>query len=123
MKHSKLKKGRGFVVSLAQRQKAREEPCVATGMTAEGGYNVDPAHLVSRAQGGCDDPLCVVPLVRPIHRQFDDGEYDLLPRLVKRRVPELQHALGHYNGDVYALLRRLTGERWYPESEYRKAVA
>lgn len=116
MRHSKLKQGRGFAASFAQRQKARTEPCVVTGRFHNETW-VDPAHLVSRAQGGCDDPLCVVSLRRGLHRAFDEGNLDLLPALIGRRVPELQHALGHYDGDLLGLLHRLTGERYVPAKE------
>lgn len=76
---------------------------------------IDPAHLWPRGSGGCDDPLCVVGLERSIHRAFDDGEFELLPYLVERHVPELCHALEHADGNVVALLQRLTGKRWRPE--------
>jgi hypothetical protein len=99
------------LASRAQREKARTEPCVVTGEMSDEYTRVDPAHLVSRAQGGCDDPLCVVPLVRHVHSQFDMGRFDLLPYLVNRRVPELCHALEHLNGDLVGLYRRLTGTR------------
>lgn len=108
-----LKRGRGFAASPAQQKKARTEPCVVTGEETLYGAIVDPAHLWPRAQGGCDDPLCTVPLVRHLHTFFDEGEFDLLPYLVKRRLPELHHALDHANGDLCALLHRLTGERPY----------
>jgi hypothetical protein len=117
---SAMKRGRGFAASPAQQRKAQEEPCIVTAYHAAQSYVVDPAHLCAKAQGGCDDPLCVVPLWRPTHRQFDDGEFDLLPYLVKHRVPELQHALGHYDGDLIGLLNRLTGESFVPESLYRR---
>lgn len=116
MKRTALKPGRGFAASPAQREKVRSEPCIVTGFTVEDGAIIDPAHLCARAQGGCDDPLCIVPLVRHIHRPFDDGEFDLLPYLVKHRVPELQHALGHYEGNILGLLQRLTGERFVPQA-------
>lgn len=99
--------------SPAQRRKARDEPCVVTGTTRE--FNVvDPAHLWAAGRGGCKDPLCVVPLVREVHHRFDNGDFDLLPYLVRRRVPELQHALEHAEGDLLGLLHRLTGERFAP---------
>lgn len=103
-----------FAASPAQREKAHSEPCIVTGMSFDAGANVDPAHLTARAQGGCDDSLCIVPLLRPLHREFDDGKLDLLPYLVKHRVPELQHALGHYEGNLLGLLQRLTGHRFVP---------
>lgn len=98
-----------------QREKARTEPCVVTGYEAIDGYVVDPGHLCARGRGGCDDPLCTVPIYRPAHRAFDDGDLDLLPYLVGKRTAELQHALGHYEGDLLGLLHRLTGDRYVPE--------
>lgn len=53
---------------------------------------VDPAHVVSRAQGGCDSPECVIPLCRAHHRQFDEGDLDVLPVLWK---DEQAHAVAH----------------------------
>lgn len=107
--------------SKPQRDKARTEPCVVTQAEAIEGATVDPAHLCPRGRGGCDDPLCVVPLVRGLHRAFDDGELDLLPALVGRRTAELCHALEHYDGDVLSLLHRLTGERYVPMSRVEAA--
>lgn len=116
MERTPMRRGRGFSASPAQRKKAREEPCVVTGQEALYGAVIDPAHLCARARGGCDNELCVVPLVRHIHRAFDEGEFDLLPYLVKRRVPELCHALEHYDGALLALTHRLTGQRHTVES-------
>lgn len=106
----------------AQREKAREQPCIVTEAMAVHGATVDPAHLWPRGRGGCDDPLCVVPLRRDLHRQFDDGEFDLLPHLrphynPRAFLPELLHALDHADGDLLGLLHRLTGERHYPKEE------
>ena len=43
---------------------------------------VDPAHLIPRSLGGCGDALCVVPLCRSCHRDYDQGRLlDLLPHL------------------------------------------
>lgn len=70
------------------------------------------AHLWPRGMGGCDEADCVVPLVRPVHRALDDGRFDVLPYLIAHGcVPELQHALGHANGDLVALIERVTGCR------------
>lgn len=113
MRKSSLKRGRGFAASPAQREKAREEPCVVTGEETLYGATIDPMHLWPRSRGGCDDPLCTVPGRRDIHDLFDEGKFDLLPYLVKRRLPELHHALDHANGDLCALLHRLTGKRPY----------
>lgn len=74
-----------------------------------------PAHLWPRGRGGCDDPLCVIPLTPAEHRRFDDGDLDLLPYLLAHGlVGELQHALGHADGNLIALLQRVTGVRWVP---------
>lgn len=103
--------------SPAQRRKARGSACIVTGALAIEGATVDPAHLCSRAHGGCDNPLCVVPLRRDVHESFDRGELDLLPYLRPHHsptlyLPEIQHALGHYDGNLLGLLRRLTGDRY-----------
>ena len=95
----------------AQREKVRRSGCIVT-MADALERTVHPAHLAPRTQGGCQDPLCVVGLVPEVHRAFDDGQFDLQPYLVGRHVEELQHALGHYKGDVVGLLQRLTGRRW-----------
>lgn len=55
----------------------------------------DPAHIISRAQGGCDDALCTVPLCRKHHRLYDEGHLDLVPYLEPRYRAELAHALTH----------------------------
>lgn len=99
----------GFTpASPAQREKARIEPCVVSGDEVVYGAIIDPAHLCARAHGGCDSELCVVPLRRDLHRRFDDGDLDLLPHLIGRRVPELCHALEHYDGSLILLARRLS---------------
>ena len=78
----------------------------------------DPAHLTRRSDGGCDDPLCVVPLTREEHRAFDDGRLDLLPYLIAQRMgAHVAHAVEHANGDVLSVAQRLTGVRWTPERE------
>lgn len=118
VKRSTLKNGRGFAASPAQREKARTQPCIVTGARSDEGALIDPAHLCARAQGGCDAPECVLPLRRDVHNAFDQGRFDLLPYLIAQgRVTELQHALGHYRGDLISLLQRTTGTRWAPERE------
>ena len=88
-----------------------------------GEWPCDPAHLWPRGKGGCDDPLCTVPLTRPEHRAFDDGELDILPHLLAAGcVAELCHALEHARGDLVGLLNRLTGERWVPEEARRRTT-
>jgi len=92
--------------SPAQRAKVREVGSIITGERP-----CDPAHLVPRSLGGCDDPLCVVPLTREQHRKYDRGELDLEPYLIHHYVPELQHALAHTHGSLSRLLRIIEGER------------
>lgn len=113
---SPLRKGKGFAASTAQRVKIRQ--LVSIVSEQEG---CDPAHLWPRAQGGCDDPGCVVPLTREEHRAFDNGELDLLPYLIKAGcMAEMQHAMEHAGGPRQ-LLERLTGKHWKP-SEFRGVV-
>lgn len=99
------------VASPEQRAKRLGQASVVSGAT-EG---LAAAHLCSRARGGCDDPLCTVSLTHAEHACYDvagaGGQLDLLPYLVPRFVAELQHMLGHYDGDLIAVLERLTGCR------------
>jgi hypothetical protein len=88
--------------SPAQRAKVKGQRCVHCTRPA-----CDPMHLCPRGQGGCDDPLCVVPGCRRCHRLFDEGKLDLLGDLVRRFKPELAHALLHMT--PIALVERLTG--------------
>ena len=90
--------------SPAQRAKVKDALCVVCQRGP-----CDPAHVAPRAQGGCNDPLCVVPLCRPHHRAYDTGTLDLLPYLEPRRRDELAHALGHLG--LVGLYRRVTNER------------
>jgi hypothetical protein len=91
----------------AQRAKVAGRDCIVCG-----GRPVDPAHLVPRSLGGCDEPDCVVPLDRGCHRAYDRGELDLLPYLEPRCRAELAHGVAHVG--LIALLRRVTGTRWAP---------
>jgi 5-methylcytosine-specific restriction endonuclease McrA len=90
-----------------QRAKVAGRACLVCGMRP-----VDPAHLVPRSLGGCDQPDCVVPLCRPCHRAYDQGQLDLVPWLEPRFRTELAHALLHVG--LFRLLRRVTGTRWAP---------
>lgn len=95
-------------------KRKRVGACIVTGDT-EG---IDAAHLVDRSLGGCDSPECVVPLRRDVHEAYDRHEFDLLPFLIAQGcVAELQHALGHMDGNVLGLLERLTGDRYVPERQ------
>jgi hypothetical protein len=93
--------------SQAQRAKVAGRSCLVCGKRP-----VDPAHLVPRSVGGCDDPDCCVPLCRAHHRLYDRGEIDLLAQLEPRYRAELAHALAHLS--LLSLLRRVTGTRWRP---------
>lgn len=88
---------------------------IVSGATTE----LQPAHLAARGRGGCDSPLCTVPLTAAEHRLFDDGNLDILPCLMRDGLyaGELAHALEHYDGNIPALLQRLTGVRWAPVRE------
>ena len=59
--------------SKEQRLKVATATCAFCGRPGP----CDPAHLTSRAQGGCDDPLCVIPLCRLCHTWFDTGQIDM----------------------------------------------
>lgn len=99
--------------SPAQREKVRDAVSIISGQGP-----CDPAHIVSRAKGGCNDPLCVVALTRDEHRAYDQGDLDLLPHLIRaRKIPELQHALAHADGSLLRLLERVTNRRWAPLGE------
>jgi len=93
------------VAAPVQRIKVAGKPCLVCGAVTR----IDPAHLVPRSLGGCEDPDCVVPLCRAHHRVYDRGELDLLPWLEPRFRLELAHAVGHLG--LVGALRRLTGRR------------
>jgi hypothetical protein len=102
-----LRRYRIAPASDAQRAKVADQACLVCG-----GRPVDPAHLVPRSLGGCDQAGCVVPLCRIHHRSYDGGELDLLPHLEPRFRTELAHAVVHIG--LLRLLRRLTGTPWWP---------
>lgn len=92
--------------SPAQRAKVAGSSCLVCGARV-----VDPAHLVPRSLGGCDDAACVA-LCRRHHRAYDRGELDLLPYLEPDSRIEICHAVGHLG--ILGALRRLTGQRNHP---------
>lgn len=104
--------------SVEQREVVRVTACIVTGREKSAGWVVDPAHLWPRGMGGCDDPLCVVPLWRPVHEAYDRGTFDLLPWIVAHGGLHLHvaHALEHARGDVLALTQQLTCCRFEPVS-------
>jgi hypothetical protein len=119
---STLKRGKGFSASKAQQEKVRGRVCVGCGDPFDweaGGaeQSVDPAHLWPRSMGGCDDPLCVIPLCRRCHDRLDDpsDEFDLLPKLVDRGyAAEMAHPVEAHGISYTPLLERVTGQRWQP---------
>lgn len=87
------------------------------GSIVSGEQPCDGAHLTPRALGGCNHPLCVVPLTRIEHRAFDDGKLDILPYLYAHGLyDEIAHAIQEHHLDLVSLLQRLTGVRWAPET-------
>jgi hypothetical protein len=94
---------KGFAAAPAQREKVKAEPgCRFCRRTP-----VDPAHVVSRARGGCNDPECVIALCREHHRQYDEGWLDVLPLLSKA---EQAHAVSHVG--MVSALHQTTNVRW-----------
>jgi HNH endonuclease len=74
-RNSTASPGAPMAASPAQRRKVAGAPCVVCGKRTA----IDPAHLVPRSMGGCDDPECVVALCRRHHRAYDGGFLDLRP--------------------------------------------
>lgn len=100
-----------FAASHAQRRKIAGMASIVSGRSP-----CDPAHLWPRSRGGCDDPLCVVPLTRDEHRAFDQGRLDVLPSLIASGCwAELAHAIEAHHVSPLTLVRRCTGERYVPE--------
>jgi hypothetical protein len=100
----------GLNASRHQRLKVAGQLCIVTAVS-----HPDPAHLVPRGLGGCDDADCVVPLHRFAHRRYDNGTLDLLPHLEPNYRREIAHAV-EYLG-LIRTLERLTNERWVPLRE------
>lgn len=96
-------KRNGFTpASREQRIKALSEgTCRACGS-----WTVDPAHVVSRAKGGCEHQDCTIPLCRLHHRSYDDGILDVLPLLT---LDEQAHAVSHLG--IMGALRCTTNQR------------
>ncbi len=87
--------------SPAQRATVKDQPCLVCGRGP-----CQPAHVIPRAQGGCDDPSCVVALCPRDHRAYDEGRLDLLPYLP---LSVQAHAVGHVG--LARALRRTTNQR------------
>ena len=102
MRQTTLRPGRGFAASAAQRKAVHGRACIVCEASP-----VDPAHVISRSLGGCDDALCVVPLDRECHRDYDEGRLNLLPYLEPDWRAQLAHAVWHVG--VVGALRRISG--------------
>ena len=100
-----MKRGKGMAASTAQREKVRYLDCVVCGQSP-----VDPAHTVSRALGGDDDPRCVVPLCRVHHRAFDSEGFSILEYLEPNHREEIAYAVMLVG--LTRALRILTNARW-----------
>lgn len=79
------------VASAAQCIAAARSACVVCGSRRR----IDPAHMIPRSLGGCDDCLCVVVLCRSCHRAYDAGKLDLLPHLEPACRAQLARAVEH----------------------------
>jgi hypothetical protein len=91
--------------SPAQRAKVSGRRCLVCGNDAR----IDPAHLVPRSLGGCDDALCVIALCRSCHRRYDSGALDLVAHLEPSHRAEAAHAVWHLG--LAGALRRISGRR------------
>jgi len=100
---TEMQRTSSLAASDQQRAAVAGRPCVACGTTRR----IDPAHLIPRSLGGCDDPLCVVPACRVCHRAYDQGRLDLLPHLEPAWRAQLAHAVGHVG--LIGALRRISG--------------
>ena len=89
----------------AQRAAVAGRACIVCGSDRR----IDPAHLISRATGGCGDALCVVPTCRAHRRAYGRGDLDLLPYLEPAWRAQLAHAVGHVG--LIGALRRISGSR------------
>lgn len=94
--------------SREQRAKITDVACIVCARSP-----CHPAHLVDRSLGGCDHPLCVIPLCPTCHRAYDDHRtLDLTPFLEPRFRDEVAHAVAHL-GLLRALLR-ISNRQWEP---------
>lgn len=99
-----MRKG-SFAASKEQQEKVQERECI---VCCHG--PCDPAHLTSRAQGGCDSELCVLPMCRSCHQMFDRGVLDIESVLALRQFsPERAHMASHLSFEQCR--RRLRGIR------------
>jgi hypothetical protein len=100
-----LKRAPFSPASPAQRAKVAGRRCLACNAATR----IDPAHLVPRSLGGCDDALCVVALCRGCHRRYDRGDLDLVAYLEPGHRAEAAHAVTHLG--LAGALRRISARR------------
>jgi hypothetical protein len=91
--------------SVAQRAKVKGRRCLVCASPTR----IDPAHLIARSVGGCDDALCVVALCRSCHRRYDSGALDLVAYLEPDHRAEAAHAVAHVG--LATALRRISNTR------------
>lgn len=97
----------------AQREKVRGAISI---ISAEGPCH--PAHILDRRYGGCDDPLCVIPLTPFEHRDYEENRLDVLPALIAGGYyAELAHVIGAHEIGPLRLVELTTGVTHIPESE------
>jgi hypothetical protein len=122
-KPSKLKRGPVGHASTEQKEKVLREgarlDAATVGVIALGlGFldlgPLDPAHIIDRTHGGCDDEDCICPLPRRLHDLYDEKKLDLLPWLT---LDEQSHAVKHVG--IPSALKRTTGEPYVPERMLR----
>lgn len=104
-RHTPLKRRPFALTSAAQRAKVAGQRCLVCNSATR----IDPAHLVSRGLGGCDDALCVIALCRSCHRRYDGGGLDLVAYLEPRHRAEAAHAVEHLG--LAGALRRISARR------------
>ncbi len=76
--------------SPAQRRKVAGQRCLVCGASP-----CDPAHVIPRSAGGCNEPDCVVPICRDCHDAQHNGKLDLLSYLEPDHRAEQAHAVLH----------------------------
>jgi hypothetical protein len=105
LKRTALKRRPFTPASPAQRAKVAGRRC----LVCRSATRIDPAHLIARSVGGCDDALCVVALCRSCHRRYDSGALDLVAYLEPDHRAEAAHAVAHVG--LAAALRRISNTR------------
>ncbi len=90
-----------------QRERVKDRACIVCAA-----HPCDPAHLIDRslAPGSGDSSAMVVPLCRPCHRAYDDGDLDLTPYVEphwRDAVACAVEAVG-----LIGALRRISKRQW-----------